>query len=459
MRSSWSWVAGASVAFAVAVLATAPARAVGEKENGFPSWEERVLLELANRARVDPQFEMDACGSACSEAACYTPQPPLRYNRDLGRAARFHADEMVKQGFFDHPSHCTLVSDIASLYPDQCDGSASCACVGGVSQCNPSCTDTSQRVNMFAGTYSGEIIASGGSPESGFYLWLYENGGGSTACKFSMQNGHRWLILTSGAAVGFGASGYFVGDFGGGGETDKIASGTHWPQSGSTVEVHANWYDSAGPKSAMVNVDGDCKPMTLERGTVTNGTYHATLNGLGSSCHRYFFVFTDTSGQIVTYPTTGSLGIGPASSCDDWNTDRPATGPSCSCTPDCNGKQCGDDGCGGVCGNCGTGTVCQGHQCVPTGAGGSGGGSGGAPGGGGSGGSAGATGGSGVDGGSGGAAGAGTGADGSSAKPFDPGEPSGCACSTTGSAHGAWGLLAAAALVAGVGAVRRKRST
>jgi len=33
------------------------------------------------------------------------------------------------------------------------------------------------------------------------------------------------------------------------------------------------------------------------------------------------------------------------------------------CTPNCSGKQCGDDGCGGSCGACETG-VCQNYQCI-----------------------------------------------------------------------------------------------
>ncbi|MGI9020519.1 MAG: hypothetical protein ACR2G3_07410 [Solirubrobacterales bacterium] len=33
------------------------------------------------------------------------------------------------------------------------------------------------------------------------------------------------------------------------------------------------------------------------------------------------------------------------------------------CTPNCAGKECGDDGCGGSCGSCGSGQVCQSGQC------------------------------------------------------------------------------------------------
>ncbi len=35
-----------------------------------------------------------------------------------------------------------------------------------------------------------------------------------------------------------------------------------------------------------------------------------------------------------------------------------------TCTPDCTGKECGDDGCGGSCGTCEDGFVCQDGQCV-----------------------------------------------------------------------------------------------
>ena len=34
------------------------------------------------------------------------------------------------------------------------------------------------------------------------------------------------------------------------------------------------------------------------------------------------------------------------------------------CDPDCQGKECGDDGCGGSCGECGEGTVCVLGDCM-----------------------------------------------------------------------------------------------
>ena len=363
------------IALAVAVITTIGGRAYanGEAVNGFPNWQERVMHEWTNRARCDPQVEMQACGSSCGEGACYTPQAPLPWSSALNHSARFHSDEMAAQGYFAHDSQCTLVANIDALYPGSCTGAASCACVGGTMSCNTTCTAWYQRVGLFGAQAAGEIIASGMDPNGAFYQWLFEPYS-STACGYNQgppTNGHRYNILMSGPAVGYGAgSGASVGDFGGGGTAAKLASGSHYPRSGVTVDAWANWYDTAGPKSALINVDGTCTAMALARGSVTNGAYHVALTGLGSGCHRYFFLFHDASDTIVAYPTTGSLGIGPAGSCADWDTSRPTTGTNCLCTPQCSGKQCGDDGCGGACGTCSGTDTCQAGACVATGGGG-----------------------------------------------------------------------------------------
>ena len=348
--------------FAV-VLVSGSAWANGEAVNGFPNWKERVMHEWTNRARADPQVEMTTCGAACGEAACYTPKPPLPWGEALNHAARFHSDEMAAQSYFAHDSKCAIVSNINAIYPGTCMGAASCACNGGTT------TAWSARVGLFGANPSGEIIASGQDPNGAFYQWLYESFN-QTTCAYVQgppTNGHRWNILMAGPAIGYGAgSGAAVGDFGNGGVAlAKIPSGSHYPRMGATVEAWANWYDTAGPKQALIDVDGTCTPMMLARGSVTNGAYRAQLTGLGSACHRYYFVFKDSNDAVVTYPTTGSLGIGPAGTCADWDTTRPALGAGCSCTPSCSGKQCGDDGCGGSCGMCGDFELCEANACVP----------------------------------------------------------------------------------------------
>ena len=286
----------------------------GESINGFPNWSERVILEWMNRARVDPQYEMKACGAACGEAACYRPIAPLVWDEALNHSARFHADEMTKQHYFGHDSKCAIVSNINSLYPTACDGSASCACGSGTP------TAWTVRVGLFGGGATGEIIAGTAEPNAAFYLWLYEQSSTQT-CSFTSQNGHRFLILGSLGSVGIGDTTQAVGDFGATTNPYKIPSAAHYPKQAATVTLWANWYDANAPKSANAVVDGSCTPMTLQRGTQQNGSWSANANNVGAGCHRYYFSFVDSTGAEITYPATGSLGIGD-SSCDDWNASR-----------------------------------------------------------------------------------------------------------------------------------------
>jgi hypothetical protein len=312
-----------ALACALFVSAVSIARAqVGVPLNGFPKWEERIYQEWTNRARCDPQVEMTACGSACSEAACYVPIPPLVWSLSHNRAARFHSDEMDARGFYAHASNCTLVSNISALYPGSCTGDAACACVGGTATCSPTCTSASQRVGLFGASFSGEAIVNTGNPNQGFYAFLYESNAPSTTCAFNGSNGHRWFILTLTGSVGAGVSaGYATMEFGSGGTIPKIPSGVHYPKQATSVDVWANWYDTAGPSQATVNIDGLTTSMTLRRGTQTNGAWSATLAGVGTGCHRYYFDFRDVSGVEVTYPASGSFGIG-GTGCADWDASR-----------------------------------------------------------------------------------------------------------------------------------------
>lgn len=293
----------------------------GESIDGFPNWGERLILAWINRARVDPQMEMARCGAACGEGTCYQPVAPLSWSGPLNRAARFHADEMEKQRYFGHDSKCPIVSSIDALYPAGCDGSASCACVGGVPTCpGGDCTVWSQRIALFGAQPSGEVIALGADPNQSFYMWLFEPSS-QNVCGPNGTNIHRWLLLggTGGVGIGFNDENRAaVSDFGGAPPPYRIPSGTHYPRQAATVEMWANWYDSAAPRSASVVIDGRCVPMTLSRGSGMNGAWTASVAGVGDGCHRYYFSFIDSAGGQVTYPATGSLGIG----CEEWNPSR-----------------------------------------------------------------------------------------------------------------------------------------
>lgn len=297
----------------------------GESVGGFPNWGERLMLTWINRARVDPQVEMKACGAQCGDGACYAPVAPLTWTTALNRAARFHADEMQKQRYFGHDSRCTVHPQIAALYPVACDGSASCACVGEAA------TSWAQRVAFFGAQPTGEVIALGADPNQTFYMWLHEQSQAPT-CGPNGANIHRWLILASSGGVGLGFNDEnraAVGDFGFGPAPYRVPSGSHYPRQAASVEMWANWFDTAAPRSASVVVGGKCTPMKLTRGSGTNGAWSATVSGVGSGCHRYYFSFIDGSGREVTYPATGSLGIG----CEEWDSSRATASCAGTTTP------------------------------------------------------------------------------------------------------------------------------
>lgn len=295
----------------------------GEPNGTFPTWEERAVAQLTNRARVDPAAELAGCPAGrCLEAACYSPKAPLFWHYDLNQAARFHSLTMGMFPFFAHTTPCALFTDIDTRFPGTSNGSFASSCSGSGT------TTAGTRVTRFGATYRGENAAAGQStPHSAFYTWLYETTS-TSACGFNSQNGHRHNILAnSGPGLGVGhaqISGspygtYWTQDFGGSGAIPQIPSGSHWTAGNhlrnpsgadNNVEFWANWYDGAAPLTAAVVVDNISIPMTLGRGTATNGAYTAIARGLSTSCHTYYFSFVDSELNPVRYPTTGVLGFG-----------------------------------------------------------------------------------------------------------------------------------------------------
>ncbi len=74
-----------------------------------------------------------------------------------------------------------------------------------------------------------------------------------------------------------------------------------------------------------------------------------------------------TSGyQICATSTNGCTSWSAVTSCPSGQTCFGGTcsTPAPACTPNCSGKQCGDDGCGGSCGTCRYGQECSGNVCT-----------------------------------------------------------------------------------------------
>ena len=305
---------------------TDPGGEQGVPSNGFPNWNERMILVYTNRARSDPQA-MLAGAPNIADAACYSPVPPVQWNDSLNKAARFHAFNLTSSGCgMSHDSPCALIASIGADYPTTRDGSVASACVGGVANCGDvNNDDLFARMGKF-GIFSGargENIASSGIPLTVINMWLLETTADDT-CEFTWENGHRWNIFnTNYTRMGSGATGsYTVQDFWENGVLDQnIPSGGHSPQAGGAgTEFRVNWYDSSGaaPSATKINIDGQLYDMILECGSNGNATYLYTFDITGESW--YYFRFRNSGGTIVSYPGSGSFGVGTA---EDWKDTRP----------------------------------------------------------------------------------------------------------------------------------------
>ena len=122
--------------FFAAALVPAISFAYGEGDD-IP-YNARAIHLLTNEARTDPAVALETCGNNCAEGlACYEgARQPLYWRTDLAHAAQFHAKMTSDLSCMQHPSPCELVSTIADDYPDKCDGSVACACVGGTASCH-----------------------------------------------------------------------------------------------------------------------------------------------------------------------------------------------------------------------------------------------------------------------------------------------------------------------------------
>lgn len=354
---------------------------VGVPQNGYPNYDERLMLVAMNRTRADPNNL--ALGTKASCSTDYGAQPPLVPSYDGSRASRFHCNNLqVTHSGLSHNSYCSLRSDIGST---GCDGSDACACTSGSEMF--SCTTLGgmgtspwTRTSYFNYPASGEVGAAGyGDGWSAVVGWITECAG---------SDGHRSLV-TSGsfdqAGLGFsrGSGGcwstFSFSDLAsGGGPPPRLVAGVHRPQTGTSFDFYVNYYDPGGaPQSISLVLDGACMPMTKEIGTSAgNATYKASQT-VSSGCHEYWFLASDSSGTRQVWPEVGSWGVG---TCSGYNaTSKPASCEACAgggaCTsPD--GCKTGTTSCDGGTATCtaltpradgttcGTNQVCSAGTCV-----------------------------------------------------------------------------------------------
>ncbi|MGM0555194.1 MAG: CAP domain-containing protein [Myxococcota bacterium] len=281
-------------------------QSLGEPRDGYPSYAERVVLYLTNRARTEPD--------AFNPDEPYEPTPPLQYDRPLSQAARWQAQHIIEGSCWcaDHSSCCELT--------ENADGEVVCA--GEPTGCGM--TSSTDRVSLWSARYSGENAALGQqSAQQAVDGWIHSSG------HWQNMNGSHSLL-----GVGRFQTAW-VQDFGSGGTPPVAADGIHL-RSGQQHTFGTTYYQptTGGPQSALVIVDGTCHELDLAYGEPELGAFETTLS-LESGCHRYYFHITDGAGDYHTYPDEGSFAVDVgADSCPFFSTNRPAD----TCSP--SGQTC-----------------------------------------------------------------------------------------------------------------------
>lgn len=351
---------------------------VGVPQNGYPNYNERLMLVAMNRVRSEPNNVTLQTKAACSTD--YQARPPLVPSYNGSRAARFHCQNLLlNRGNLSHNSFCTLRSDIAAT---SCDGAQACACVAGTAafSCQGSGAGTNPftRTGYFSFPAGGEIGAAGyPNAWEGVWGWVSECAG---------ADGHR-VAVTSGnygqAGVGWAAgsngcwSSFGFSDLAsGGGAPPVLAGGVHRPELGgatTSFSFYVNYYDPGGaPASVDVVIDGVCFPMAKETGLgPSNATYLAS-QVVGAGCHEYWFLAKDSTSARRVWPEVGSYEVG---SCSAYrSSSTPASCEGCVAGAVCaaqGGCQMGSTSCSGGQATCASltnqpdGTSCvSGGKCV-----------------------------------------------------------------------------------------------
>jgi hypothetical protein len=335
--------------------------AVGEPMNGFPTADERLMIMAINRGRSDPSTIKGPMSTV------YPARPPVAWSYDLSRSSRFHATNLFDADVtLMHTSPCTLNTDVGT---SGCDGSIACACAMPVPTMCASCamqdaenscgTAPFTRIGYFTSIANGEVAAAGYSDTfASVNGWLDEPAGSDGHRTNLLDQGITSNTMGAGHIAGKGAcySSFDISDSGmqKGLTIPQMPTASIQPVTGSATTMftfYATWADATGgaPQGLDVVVDGTCSPLTLELGMPTLNSTWSVGKTLSAGCHNYYYVATDSKGNTVLYPTTGSLNVSvtgnDATAC---SADYDATPTTVTCPVSDAGTAIAADGGGGT---------------------------------------------------------------------------------------------------------------
>ncbi len=299
---------------------------LGEPSNGYPSDQERmmhVLINLARHSAFTPN--KNACGDYTMEVGADVNKTPLVWVKEANVGARFTSRHMSELGCYQHDNCCILGDAGAGMV--SCTGPA--ACTGAA--CNQTCDagvgqTSADRFKLFGfNSLSSESIGLGVTSAYDFWCQMMQSpsnrgaiyddagtelGAGFYSASNQTCNGSYWTLAYGNAQT----------------TVPKIPAGSAIynppnPLNTSQFYFAANYFDPGKPpKRAEVVVAGHCFDLDRKFGFDDNGTYEVHFpdpDVLPDGCHPYYFLFTDSDGMRVTYPTVGSfqLALGQTSSC------------------------------------------------------------------------------------------------------------------------------------------------
>ncbi len=254
----------------------------------------------------------------------------------------------------------TFTAQPASINLSAFNGSSSCSWARRISR-TPKDLNNDGIVDLVGACWS-----SGGSAAPRFWWW--EGNGDGTF------HGAASFADTVGTPTNFVS----VNDFDGDGDNDIIAGLDDDADPGS-VEVLLNTgsldpttSSAFGENYEVFDVVPNYESGGDRAGYGTGTTFDFSRDGFPDALAAFTpRVNTDTGTVICNNAWSCSwteLGFYRNITADGCGQFATCTNNACvACTPSCNGKQCGDDGCGGTCGSCGAGDTCEAAtgQCVP----------------------------------------------------------------------------------------------
>ena len=151
----------------------------------------------------------------------------------------------------------------------------------------------------------------------------------------------------------------------------QYEGGPYNQEVGAVSVVSSHWYHVAleiSDESALVYLDGILIGDVDLPGAVIDNDSHFTLGGapivqgFGNYLKGRLYNFRITPGYVFN----GNFEPCEVDIIDGDSFLVAEDGPvPCFCVPDCDGQECGDDGCGGICGTCGLADYCDEGTCAP----------------------------------------------------------------------------------------------